>query len=64
MLIYPKHSGLNTALLPFYYSDELRLWVEPFCIEKDGLLKAKWISRFSALSQKDIEPELQGFFHG
>jgi 5-methylcytosine-specific restriction enzyme subunit McrC len=38
VLIYPKTNSFQTPLLPFHYSENLNLWVIPFCLETDELI--------------------------
>lgn len=42
MLIYPKNPTFTEPLPPFYYSDELVIWVVPFCIEEQHLEPGDW----------------------
>lgn len=49
MLIYPKHTNFTRPLECFYFNDELRLWVVPFCIEQDELVIGDWQSLFLSL---------------
>ena len=51
MLIYPKHHQFETPLECFHLSEELRLWVIPFCIETEKIITDELIGRFSFLSQ-------------
>ena len=38
VLIYPKTNSFQTPLLPFHYSENLNLWVIPFCLESNKLI--------------------------
>lgn len=50
MLIYPKHANFNSPLDCLHFSDELRLWAVPFCIEEDRLVVGAWKDKFLALN--------------
>ena len=41
VLIYPKTNSFQTPLLPFHYSENLNLWVIPFCLESNKLILDK-----------------------
>ena len=49
MLIYPKHDGFQRTLPPFYFSEELTLWLVPFCLETKMLIEGDWAQFFPAL---------------
>lgn len=51
MLIYPKHNDFNKSLPKFCYSDELVLWVVPFCLESRKLEKGEWMTYFNDLKE-------------
>ncbi|MEN9432524.1 MAG: hypothetical protein RLZZ422_113 [Pseudomonadota bacterium] len=38
ILIYPKNENFQSPLAPFCYSEDLNLWVVPFCLTKDILI--------------------------
>lgn len=38
VLIYPKHQSFSAPLPPFSFTDTLRLWAVPFCLEHGRLL--------------------------
>ena len=38
VLIYPKTQSFEIPLHPFYYSEDLTLWVIPFCLENNKLI--------------------------
>ncbi len=38
VLIYPKTQSFEIPLSPFYYSEDLTLWVIPFCLENNKLI--------------------------
>jgi 5-methylcytosine-specific restriction enzyme subunit McrC len=38
ILIYPKNENFQSPLAPFCYSEDLNLWVLPFCLTKDILI--------------------------
>jgi 5-methylcytosine-specific restriction enzyme subunit McrC len=40
LLVYPKTNDFAESLEPFHFSDEMRLWVVPFDLEKDCLIGA------------------------
>ncbi len=48
MLIYPKYSKFAEPLPPFEFSDDLMLWVVPFCLDKCQLIfgDAHWKKNF------------------
>jgi 5-methylcytosine-specific restriction enzyme subunit McrC len=48
MLIYPKHDGFLQPLPLFSFSDELKLWVVPCCIETGELVMGDWLMFFPA----------------
>jgi 5-methylcytosine-specific restriction enzyme subunit McrC len=47
MLIYPAHNGFTAPLPRFRFSDDLMLWVVPFCLKKQKLLDGEWRSGFT-----------------
>ncbi|WP_289283437.1 MULTISPECIES: McrC family protein [unclassified Methylophaga] len=49
MLIYPKHSGFTLPVGQFNYSDDLKLWVVPFCLESGLLIQGEWSEYFPPL---------------
>lgn len=42
MLIYPSHEGFDTPLPKFKFSEELTLWVVPFCLRSGKLVRGDW----------------------
>ncbi|WP_341964192.1 McrC family protein [Pseudomonas sp. RC10] len=38
VLVYPKHDRFTQALAPFYFTEDLRLWVVPFDLLTDQLI--------------------------
>ena len=43
MLIYPEHEQFKEPLPVFSFSEDLHLWVVPFCIDKGVLIPGKWM---------------------
>jgi 5-methylcytosine-specific restriction enzyme subunit McrC len=50
MLIYPAHSGFDKPLPRFDYSEDLSLWVVPFCLRNQKLVSGDWCSGFKGFS--------------
>jgi len=49
MLIYPKYRHFNVPLAPFKLSENLWLWVVPFCMQADRLVEGGWCEYFAPL---------------
>jgi len=50
MLIYPRYPGFTAPLPEFvFFNQQLRLWVVPFCMERDGLVAGDWLKGFVGL---------------
>ncbi|MBH2729218.1 McrC family protein [Serratia marcescens] len=51
MLIYPKHLSFNQSLPPFHYSNALKVWVVPFCLDSQKLTPGSWQEYFPNFSK-------------
>lgn len=49
MLIYPRHDDFNHPLPCFSYSENLHLWVVPFCLEEKVLIGGDWQEHFPGI---------------
>jgi 5-methylcytosine-specific restriction enzyme subunit McrC len=56
MLIYPRHSRFTDSLPCFHFDEHLRLWVVPFCIEQDRLIRGEWGPAFEVLDAAALSP--------
>ena len=52
MLIYPKHKNFQEPLPMFSFSDELHLWVVPFCLEAAELVSGEWEGHFEMFTSR------------
>ena len=52
LLIYPSHENFSTPLPVFNFSDNLRLWVVPFCLHKHQLITGDLCDKFPALDSQ------------
>lgn len=54
MLIYPKHLSFNQSLPPFHYSNALKVWIVPFCLDSQQLVPGSWQEYFPNLSRREL----------
>ncbi|QGY33171.1 McrC family protein [Pantoea cypripedii] len=54
MLIYPKHLFFNQSLPPFHYSNTLRVWAVPFCLDSQQLVPGSWQEYFPNLTGQKL----------
>lgn len=55
MLIYPSHEHFDHPLPAFFFTDQLILWVVPFCLQRGLLVEGDWKTHFTSISRTTLK---------